>query len=228
MAEAPERRRRLRRMPVESRFVCRFVAEPPQSPLPEGRWAKTLSRHFLGACDAIESGDEDLGEPGEISFYPDRTWHGRTFVPATAMTSTGLELFGYVAFRPGTDDQEPSEFSAVADFTDATARANPDWELDLCEEVVGVWRGERGNSADMTLVWGRPLVRGGATVTAELADLAVDQCVLLEDRFTLLAPDSYRQDTLEVKLFDKRGAQLATESLYEEDDEEDESARDAS
>ncbi len=32
----------------------------------------------------------------------------------------------------------------------------------------------------MTLVWGRPLVAGGAIVTAELADLAVDQCELAE------------------------------------------------
>jgi hypothetical protein len=220
-------------MPVESRFICRFIAEPSQSPLPSGRWASTLSRHFLGACDAIEAGDEDLGEPGAISFYPDRTWHGRTFVPATAITSTGLELFGYVSFRPASEDADPSEFSAVADSTDETAQANPDWQLDLCEEVIGTWRGERGNSADMTLVWGRPLVKGGATVTAELAGLAVDQCAVVEDRFTLLAPDNYRQDTLEVKLFDKRDAQLATESLYEDDvegdeDDGDEPARDAS
>ena len=214
-------------MPVEPRFVCRFVAEPPQDPLPAGRWAATLSRHFLGACDAIDPGDGE-GEPDEISFYPDRTWHGRTFVPATTITSTGLELFGYVSFRPGTEDQEPSEFSAVADSTDETAQANPEWKLDLCEEVVGAWRGERGNSADMTLVWGRPLVRGGASVTAELADLAVDQCALLEDRFTLLAPDNYRRDTLVVKLFDKRGAQLAQESLYEDDGEDDEPPQDTS
>jgi len=214
-------------MPVEPRFVCRFVAEPPQDPLPAGRWAATLSRHFLGACDAIDPGDGE-GEPDEISFYPDRTWHGRTFVPATTITSTGLELFGYVSFRPGTEDQEPSEFSAVADSTEETAQANPEWKLDLCEEVVGAWRGERGNSADMTLVWGRPLVRGGASVTAELADLAVDQCALLEDRFTLLAPDNYRRDTLVVKLFDKRGAQLAQESLYEDDGEDDEPPQDTS
>jgi len=218
-------------MSVEPRFVCRFVAEPPHSPLPSGRWASTLSRHFLGACDAIEPAeDDDLGEPGEISFYPDRTWHGRTFVPATSITSTGFELFGFVAFRPGTDDAEPSEFSAIADFTEETAQANPDWQLDLCEEVVGLWRGEKGNVADMTLVWGRPLLKGGTVVTAELADLAVDQCTVVEGRFTLLAPDNYRQDTLDVKLYDRRGAKIAQESLYEEDDEDegDEPAQDVS
>jgi hypothetical protein len=58
-------------------------------------------------------------------------------------------------------------------------------------------------------------------VTAELADLIVDQCVLVESRFTLIAPDDYRGDTLDIKLFDRRGGQLALESLYAEDGEED-------
>ncbi len=54
-------------VPVEPRFVPRFVAEPPQEPLPYGRWAATLQRHFLGAVDAIDPGEEDLGEPGEVA-----------------------------------------------------------------------------------------------------------------------------------------------------------------
>jgi hypothetical protein len=205
-------------MPVEPRFVCRFVAEPPQELLPYGRWADTLTRHFLGACDAIDPGEDDLGETGEITFFPDRTWHGRTFVPATARTSTGLELYGHVSFRPGTEDREASEFAAVADYTDATAEANPGWRLDLCDEVVGTWRGEEGKTADMTLIWGRPLVAGGVAVTAELADLTVDQCTLVDDRFTLLAPDNHRGDTLDCKLFDKSGNEIARESLYEDEE----------
>ena len=60
----------------------------------------------------------------------------------------------------------------------------------------------------------------GAIVTAELADLAVDQCVLVEDRFTLIAPDDYRADTLDVKLWNRRGESVAPESLYEDDDED--------
>ena len=209
-------------MSVQRNPVCRYVAEPPQVPLPDGRWATTLERHFLGACDALDEEGEDLGEPGEVAFHPDRTWHGRTYVPATALSSTGYELFGYVSFRPGGDDREPSEFSAVADFTSETAAENPDWQLDLCEEVVGVWRGEAGDSAEMTLVWGRPLVDGGAVVTAELGDLAVDQCALVEERFTLLAPDGYRGATLACKLFDAAGEEIAQESLYEDDGEDDE------
>ena len=63
---------------------------------------------------------------------------------------------------------------------------------------------------------------GGAVVTAELADLAVDQCALVENRFTLLAPDGYRGDTLECRVYDAKGRELARESLYEDDDEDDE------
>jgi hypothetical protein len=211
-------------VPVEPRFVPRFVAEPPQEPLPAGRWAATLRRHFLGACEAIDARAEDLGEPGEIAFHPDRTWHGRTFVPATAMTSGGAQLFGYVSFRPATDDREPTEFDAVAEFTEDTAEANPGWKLDLCDEVVGGWRGEGGTIAHMTLVWGRALVSGGTIVTAELGDLTVDQCALVEERFTLLAADGYRGDTLTCKLYDAHGTEIARESLYEDDADETESA----
>jgi hypothetical protein len=203
--------------PVE-RFVPRFVAEPPQEGLPYGRWAERLGEELLAALpDLEEAQDDDLGAPGEIVWYPDRSWHGRTYVPATATTSEGYELFGYVRFVPPADDGgEPSEFSAHMDFTDETAAANPQWRLDLCDEAIGRWRGH-GDVAAMTLVWGRPLTRGGSVVTAELADLAVDQCELIEDRFTLIAPDDYRHDLLEIKLWSSKGTELACESLYEED-----------
>jgi hypothetical protein len=205
-------------MPPEPRFVPRFAAEPPQDLLPYGRWAQTLQAEFLGACLAIDTEGVELGEPGEVTWYPDRTWHGRTFVPATARTAEGYELFGYVSFTPGGADDEPSDFGAAADFTAETAEANPDWTIDLCDEVIGAWRGDDGHRAAMTLVWGRPLRDGGAVVTGELAGLTVDQCLLVEGRFTLIAPDDFRGDTLDVKLFDKRGTQLAAESLYAEDD----------
>ena len=69
----------------------------------------------------------------------------------------------------------------------------------------------------MTLVWGVPLVAGGTLVTAELANLAVDQCELAEQRFTLIGPDNYRSDYLEIKLWSKSGEELARESLYVEE-----------
>jgi hypothetical protein len=203
-------------MPPEERFVCRFAAEPPQEPLPYGRWAETLRAEFLDACLRVDSEGEDLGEAGEITWFPDRTWAGRTYVPATATSSTGFELYGYVSFAPADEESEPSDFAAWADFTDETADKHPEWKLDLAEEVIGGWRGEGSRVAAMTLVWGVPIVRGGYVATGELAGLTVDQCTLLEGRFTLLAPDDYREDYLEVALYDSRGEELARESLYEE------------
>src|SRR4051812_45190311 len=231
-------------MPPEPRFVIRFAAEPPQEGLPYGRWAEQLQAEFLAACLRIDTEGEELGEPGEITWFPDRTYGGRTYVPRTARTSTRFELFGHVSFARD-EDGEPTDFAAPPDHTRETPQAhphrqnhpcdqgvgtrrrghgnppatNPVWQIDLCDEVVGTWRGEHGNAAAMTLVWGVPMVRDGTIATAELADLAVDQCTLIEGRFTLLAPDDYRGDTLDVKLFDVRGREVASESLYEDDDE---------
>lgn len=231
-------------MPPTDRYVPRFAAEPPQDGLPYGRWAQQLSDAFLSACKDLTDEHGDIGEPGEIAWHPDRSWNGRTYVPATSLTAEGYELFGYVSFPTRSETtadggaaaedeggdggasaaeaelgEDELELSAIADFTDETAERNPDWKLDLCDEVIGAWRGEVEAAAKMTLVWGRALVHGGAIATAELADLAVDQCVLTEQRFTLIAPDDYRGDLLEIKLFDRKGRELASESLYVEDEE---------
>ena len=205
-------------MTPTDRWVCQFAAEPPQEGLPYGRWAERLSEEFLAACLRVDGEGTDLGEPTELRWFPDRTWNGRTYVPATTRTTTGLELFGHVSFAPATPDHEASDFAATAEFTDELAEDHPEWRLDLCDEVLGGWRGELGKVAAMTLVWGVPLgeqARQPAVVTGELAGLAVDQCTLLEGRFTLIAPDDYRGDTLEVHLWDDRGTELARESLYE-------------
>jgi hypothetical protein len=225
-------------MAPEERFLPRFAAEPPQEDLPYGRWEERLREEFLAASARLDSAraDEgetaqegetaeegetaDLGETGEIVWYPDRTWHGRTYVPGTSLTSNGYELFGYVRFVPAGGVGEPSDFSAHVDFTEETAQRNPDWQMDLCEEVIGAWRGHSGAVAAMTLVWGHPLVSGGRIATAELADLAVDQCELIDERFTLIAPDDYRHDLLEIKLFGAKGQELARESLYDADGNE--------
>jgi hypothetical protein len=211
-------------MPPTDRFVISFAAEPPQEGLPYGRWGETLKGHFLAAVGQIDAEGEEIGEPGEIMWFPDRTYAGRTYVPAVARTTGGYELFGYVSFTEG--GSGPSDFEAGADFTAELAEANPDWKLDLNDEVIGTWRGENGNTAEMTLIWGAPQIPGGDVVTAELANLAVDQCELSDQRFTLLAPDNYRSDYLEIKLWSKGGEELARESLYVEDVEDVEDAAD--
>jgi hypothetical protein len=204
-------------MPPEDRFICRFAAEPSQEPIASGRWAETLQAEFLGAALRIDTEGTELGDPGELRWFPDRSWAGRTFVPVTSRTENGLDLFGYVSYVPGESGDQPSDFYSWADFTDETSERNPDWQMDLCEEVIGGWRGENGEVAAMTLVWGVPMVRGGAIATAEMAGLTVDQCILASDRYTLIAPDAYRGDYLEIALWGMSGNELARESLYEDD-----------
>jgi len=197
-------------VPPEERFVCRFAAEPPQDALPYGRWAERLGEHFREACAELDS------EVGELAFYPDRTWEAVTYVPVTAPTAGGGEVFGFVDFsRADEDTPEPHDFDATVDEAEESGGAAT---LDLNQEVVGHWRGEQGNVAEMTLVWGRALVANGAIVTAELAGLVVDQCALEDDRFTLLAPDAYRGDELEVVLWSSAGQELARESIYEDEE----------
>jgi hypothetical protein len=203
-------------MPPEQRPIPRFIAEPPHDALPYGRWADQLRGLFLDAVGQIETDDEEIGEPGEISWFPERTLGGRTYVPATAPTSDGFEVFGYVAFDHGLGG-EPSSFTARADYTDETAAANPGWELDLSDEEIGSWRGSRDLSANIALIWGHALRTGGALATAELGPTTTDQCEVVEDRFTLISLDEWTGDYLEVRLWDGKGELLASESLYEED-----------
>jgi len=194
--------------------ICRFAAEPPQGGLPP---EETLKAEFLAACLRIEtdSDDPELGEAGDIHWFPDRTWSGRTYVPATARTSTGLELFGYVSFSPG---DEPSELYAFADYTPDVADDHPEWRMDISQEVIGSWRGENGDVAAMTLIWGVPFERRGRMVSALLGETAVDETAIDGERFTLLAPDDYAGEYLSVVLQDTAGNELLRESLYEDEE----------
>ena len=75
-------------------------------------------------------------------------------------------------------------------------------------------------AGDVTLVWGRPLVPGAVAATAELELETVDQEIVSKGRFTLLALDAlegYGDDVfMRVKLWSRRGLELASESLYDE------------
>ena len=144
-------------MPPTDRFVTSFAAEPPQEPLPYGRWADTLAGHFRAAVAELDTEGEDIGEiETEISWFPDRTYAGRTYIPAVARTAGGYELMGFVSFHEGASG--PSDFEAQVDYTSELAESNPDWKVDLNDEVIGAWRGEQGKTADITLVWGVPLI----------------------------------------------------------------------
>jgi hypothetical protein len=156
--------------------------------------------------------------PNEVEWFPERAWGGRVWVPATARVE-GLELFGHVSYALPAEGGEPTDFRATADFTDVLAEDNPDWRIDLNDDVIGRWRGENGRAGAVTLVWGRPLVRGAVAATAELDMETVDQEVVSDERFTLLALDAlkgYGDDVfMQVKLWSRRAQELATESLYD-------------
>jgi hypothetical protein len=209
--------------PPVRRPIPRFIADASAEALPYGRWAQRLRDELAKACEPHVS--EAGGPPSEVTWFPERAWGGRVYVPAVAPVEgaqTPSEYFGFVSFvRPSEDEGgEAGNFRAKADFTDVTADQNPDWLIDLNEEVIGPWRGEGDRRGDVTLVWGTPLLRGAAAATAELEAEVVDQTPVSDERFTLIAVDAVKgfpdELYLEIKLWSSQGQQLAAESLYEE------------
>jgi hypothetical protein len=209
--------------PPVRRPIPRFIADASVEGLPYGRWAQLLREQFAKACEPhiAEAG----GPPGEITWFPERGWGGRIYVPAVAPVEgaqSASEYFGFVSFaRPAEGEGgEPGDFTANADFTDVIAADNPDWLIDLNEEVIGTWRGESDRRGDVTLVWGTPLIPGVRAATAELDAEVVDQTPVSDERLTMIAIDAVKgfpDDLyLEIKVWSAQGQQLAAESLYEE------------
>ncbi len=207
-------------MPPNPRPIPHFIADSTQEGIPHGRFAERLSGELRTACEGIEDLPEGVTIPTEADWFPERAWGGRVWVPATARTEGpegALELFGHVSYvQP--EGGEPTDFRAVADFTDVLAEDNPSWQIDLNDEVIGLWRGENGRNGAVTLVWGRPLVPGAVAASAELELETVDQEVVSDGRFTLIALDAlkgYGDDIfMQVKLWSRRAQELAAESLY--------------
>lgn len=207
-------------MTPNPRPIPRFIADTAQEGIPHGRFAERLTETFREACGAIAELPDGVEIPAEIDWFPERTWGGRVWVPASILAQNAegtLELFGHVSYAQP-EDGEPSDFKAKADFTDVLAEDNPDWRIDLNDDVIGRWRNENGRAGAVTLVWGRPLVRGAVAATAELEAETVDQEEISQDRFTLIALDAlegYGDDIfMEVKLWSRRAQMLASESLY--------------
>ncbi len=207
-------------MPPDPRPIPRFIADSTQEGIPHGRFAERLGEVFRAACREIEDLPDGVELPSELDWYPERAWGGRVWVPCTARAEGPggpLELFGHVSYVQ-VEGGDSSDFRAKADFTDVLAEDNPDWKIDLNDEVIGRWRGENGRAGAVTLVWGRPLVQGAVAATAELDGETVDQEPISGGRFTLLALDAleaYGDDVyLQVKLWNRRAQELASESLY--------------
>jgi hypothetical protein len=202
------------------RPIPRFIADTTQEGIPHGRFAERLREEFVKAIDALEDLPAGVEMPEELDWFPERAWGGRVWVPCSTHVESDegrLELFGHVSYvQP--PEGEPSGFLAKADFTDILAADNPDWRIDLNDEVIGRWRGENGRAGAVTLVWGRPLVRGAVAATAVLESEVVDQELISQDRFTLIALDAlegYGDEVfMEVKLWSRRADELASETLY--------------
>jgi hypothetical protein len=208
-------------VPPSPRPIPRFIADNSQEGIPHGRFAERLAESFRAACREIEDLPSGVSPPSQIDWFPERSWGERTWVPAAARAEGAggeIELFGHVSYvRP--EDGEPGDLRAKADFTDVLAENNPDWKIDLNDDVIGHWKGESRMGGDVTLVWGRPLVPGAVAATAELELETVDQEPISDGRFTLIALDAlkgYGDDIfLTVKLWSRRAAELAAESLYD-------------
>ena len=207
-------------MPPNPRPIPHFIADSTQEGIPHGRFAERLVTSFREAVEEIEDLPAGAALPDEPDWFPERAWGGRIWVPCSARSESEegtLELYGHVSYvqPPGSD---PTGFQAKADFTDVLAEDNPEWRIDLNDDVIGRWRGENGRAGAVTLVWGRPLVRGAVAATAELGEETVDQELVSQERFTLIALDALEgygdEIFMQVKLWSRRAQELASESLY--------------
>lgn len=210
--------------PPSGRPFPRFVADSPQEKAPYGRWAERVREQFVSACEPLAEQAGAPLDPESLQWFPERSWGGRVYLPVTARGAGSqdgdpVEYFGHVSFvRP--EGGEAEDLGARAEFTDVVAEANPDWRIDLNEDVIGTWRADSGRGGDVTLVWGVPLVRGAVAATAELDRETVDQAAIDDGRFTLVAVDAvtgFGDDLyLEVQLWDRRLNLMAGESLYDQ------------
>jgi len=220
--------------PPSARPFPRYIADAAQDAEPTGRWAERLTEHFAMACEPLTADAGSSLNTDKLRWFPERGWGGRVYVPVTGRAQEPsvpsdvpegsepvlVEFYGWVSFvRPEGD--EPSDFTAKAEFTDVTAEDSPEWEIDISDDVIGSWRSEAGRGGDVTLVWGLPMVRGAVAATAEIDGEVVDQCPVRDGRFTLVAVDAVSgfgdEDVyMTVKLWDRRLAQVAAESLYDE------------
>ena len=212
--------------PPVGRPFPRFIANSAQEGSPYGRWAERLQGEFEHACEPLAEEAGAALDATSLEWFPERAWGGRVYVPVTGRGAAAegdalVEYFGHVSFvQP--QDGEPGDLEARAEFTDVVAEDNPEWRIDLNDDVIGAWRTDGDRGGDVTLVWGVPMVRGAVAATAELDGEVLDQAPVHDGRFTLVAVDAVKgfgdEMYLEVQLWDRRMAKLAAESLYDEPD----------
>jgi hypothetical protein len=214
-------------MPPTGRPYPRFIADAPQEKPPYGRFEERLTEAFAAACEPLSDEAGTSLDTESLTWFPERAWGGRVYVPvigdstqADSVEDGRVEYFGHVSFVRS-DDAEPSDLAGSADFTDVTAADNPEWKVDLNDDVIGKWRADGDRGGDVTLIWGLPMVRGAVAATAELDEETMDQAAINDGRFTLVAVDAVHgfgdEHYLDVVLWDRRMTMVARESLYESD-----------
>ena len=132
--------------PSHRRRACPTAAGP--SSCTPSSWPRACASTPRARSSASPA--RSRGSPTAASAAAPTSPPPRARAPASSSTATSRSR--------ATTDGEPTDFAASADFTGETAEANPDWAIDLSDEVVGAWRGEHGAVAAMTLIWGVPLV----------------------------------------------------------------------
>jgi hypothetical protein len=131
-----------RSMPPET---ASSAASPPsrRRAAAHGRWAETLQAEFLAACLRSTPRARTSARPARSYWYPDRTWSGRTYVPATRARRPASSSSATSPSRPATSTTS-RRTSTAGPTSPTTADDNPDWKLDLPRRSIGGWRGEQG------------------------------------------------------------------------------------
>jgi len=144
---------------------------------------------------------------GATSPVPDRTWGGARTCPRRRARRRARALRPRLVHtrRARPDDSTP-----------VPSRRHPGRDEPAGRSTSPTTRSRlarrRSRQAALTLVWGSA-THGGAVATAELAEVTVDQCELIENRLTLIAPIAIPPDRrAPVALFNARGVELARES----------------
>ena len=127
-------------MPPNPRPIPRFIADSTQEGIPHGRFAARLATEFREACEAIEDLPEGVEVPGGGRVVPRARLGGRVWVrPARAETRGPRARWSCSATSPTRGRRAASRPTSApsADFTDVLAEDNPDWRIDLNDDVIG-------------------------------------------------------------------------------------------
>src|SRR5262245_55814802 len=99
-------------MPPVSRPYPRFIPDASRDGPPDGAWAAQLADAFVAHCETVDEAAGAPIDPATIRWFPERSWGGRTYVPATGRATQAsipegsdgaepviVEYFGWVAFE---------------------------------------------------------------------------------------------------------------------------------